>query len=735
MAYDIGEVFQIIEEDMIASMSRNLKRHIEIENEEGLNYNMWQAEQLAALNNFRQNNKKLFGSYFSTINDKIGDVIKKANETGQLTQETAILEAIRDGFKLYDYTGGKAIKGQFFKINERKLNALITATKKDMAKAETAMLRMANDEYRKIIFNAEAYYNTGVGTLSQCVDMATKDFLSRGISCIQYANGARVGIDAYSRMAIRTAQTRAYLQGEAVKRDEWGVNTVIVNKRGVACPRCLKYVGQIFYDNVWGSSPVPSPAKYPLLSEAIEGGLYHPNCKDIHTTYFEGVSSEPKPMTQDQIDEANRVYALEQRQRYNERQIRKYKRLSMGTTDPETAAKYKDKLADWQDRQREFVRANSDVLKRRPELEKIFPEPPSLQSVNNSGENRDIIEHEHTWTEVITKHPTCTEKGEKKFICSCGKEKRESIPALGHKKAYKVIPPTCKDEGYTIVYCAHCGETIKDKTDIKPALGHDYGDWTITKQPTTTTIGKKTRVCKRCGYKQYYDIPKLKSATQTPAAKIIPADDISGSKSFIELKDRMEKKYKIHVSNDLGSLDFEAVKDGMCGIDRVFEEFPIARDCFTGMGTSASGSAIMNATYVGDINFNPVMHATKSAVSQTYRPTSFHPKNNNALGSAAHEAGHLLERALIDKYKGSVMDWRDCTYGTKVVDAAISSMRRADPALTKLSKSELMGTISGYAKTDGSECLAEAVCDYILNGEDAALLSQEIWEILKKELK
>ena len=367
--YDVEEAFQKIEEEMIASMSRNLRRHLNKEEEEGLNYSMWQAEQLAALSNFRKDNKRHFETYFSTINDQIEDILRKANEDGRLAQEVAILEAIRDGYKLYSYDGAKSVRGQFFRINDRKMNALITATKSDMAKAEAAMLRQANDEYRKVIFNSEVYYNSGAGTLSQCVDMATKDFLSKGIACVEYANGARVGIDSYARMALRTAETRAYLQGESTKRDEWGINTVIVNRRGVACPKCLQWVAKVYYDDVWGHGEIPSPAKYPRLSEAMAGGLYHPNCKDIHTTYFEGVSDPPKPMTKEEEAEASRVYNLEQEQRYNERQIRKYKRLAGGSVDPENQTRYQEKLKAWQAKQRDFVKANGDVLKRRYENE------------------------------------------------------------------------------------------------------------------------------------------------------------------------------------------------------------------------------------------------------------------------------------------------------------------------------------------------------------------------------
>lgn len=380
MSYSIEEAFQRIEEEMIVSMARNLRHHVNLEKEEGFEYTMWQAEQLAALKEYREQNKKAFSGYFSTINDKIGEVIQKAYETGNLDQEIEILEAIRKGAKIPGSRESKKLQGAFFRINQRKIDALIKATTGEMARAETAMLRMADDAYRQTIFNAATYYNTGAGTLPQCVDMATKDFLAKGINCVEYANGARVGIDSYARMALRTAQTRAYVQGEATKRDEWGVNTVIVNKRGVACPRCLKYVGKVFYDDVWGSIAV-TDNKYPKLSEAIEGGLYHPNCKDIHTTYFEGINSPPGRMTKEQVAKANRVYQLEQEQRYNERQIRKYKRLALGTVDPEMKAGHQKKLTAWQSRQNDFIDAHSDVLKSRPELEKVFPTPPEITGI------------------------------------------------------------------------------------------------------------------------------------------------------------------------------------------------------------------------------------------------------------------------------------------------------------------------------------------------------------------
>ena len=360
--YDVGEAFRQIEDQMIASMSRNLQRHLDNESTEGINYTMWQAEQLAALNEYKRNNQKLFPQYFARINDQIDDILRRANAAGSMDQEVAILNAIKRGWRIS--SPGEHLQGAFFKLNERKMNALLKAVKRDMRRAEYAMLRRANDIYRKTIFNAGVFYNSGAGTLQQSVDMATKDFLSRGIDCIEYSNGTRVGIDTYARMALKTSQTRAYLQGESTKRDEWGIATVIVNNHGAACPKCLQWVGRVYYDDVYGSVPITDD-KYPRLSEAIAGGLYHPNCKDTHTTYFEGISTRPKKLTQDQVDEANRVYALEQKQRYKERVIRKYKRLAEGSVDPENKAKYRAQLTAQESNLREFISKNADILRPR----------------------------------------------------------------------------------------------------------------------------------------------------------------------------------------------------------------------------------------------------------------------------------------------------------------------------------------------------------------------------------
>ena len=118
--------------------------------------------------------------------------------------------------------------------------------------------------------------------------MATDDFLSSGIKSIRYSNGTEVSVASYSEMAIRTANSRAHMYGEGEKRDEWGYHTVLVPNRNGGCPFCIQYQGKVFIDDVWssGTKEESKGQGYPLLSTAIEGGLFHPNCKDTTVTYF-----------------------------------------------------------------------------------------------------------------------------------------------------------------------------------------------------------------------------------------------------------------------------------------------------------------------------------------------------------------------------------------------------------------------------------------------------------------
>lgn len=345
--YDIGKAFRAVENELMESMIRNMKRHRLEEIDEEKEWEMWQALQLQALEEYKQVNRTRFQGKFSDIDGAISSIISEARAQGGMAQEIKILNAIKKGFK-----PSKASKNSittmagFFRINDRKLDALIRATQNDFKKAEHAMLRMAEDQYRKAIFNAQVYANTGAGTYEKAVDMATKDFLSRGINCIEYANGARHTITDYATMAIKTASKRAYLTGEGEKRQEWGISLVIMKKRGNACPKCLPFVGKVLIDDVWSGGKA-SDGPYPLMSSAIAAGLYHPRCKDIHTTYFEGITKPGASYTKAELQDIEDDYRKDQKEQYAKRQEERFGRLARYSLDEGNQQQYRRKEQAW----------------------------------------------------------------------------------------------------------------------------------------------------------------------------------------------------------------------------------------------------------------------------------------------------------------------------------------------------------------------------------------------------
>lgn len=111
----------------------------------------------------------------------------------------------------------------------------------------------------------------------------------------------------------------------------------------------------------------------------------------------------------------------------------------------------------------------------------------------------------HLWNEgEITKEPTYTEKGVKTFKCTrsgCKETRTEEIPMLilEHTHIWDVKytvdkAPTCEETGIKSIHCILCS-VMKDEAEI-PALGHDWGEGIVTKEPTYTEKGIKTHTCK-----------------------------------------------------------------------------------------------------------------------------------------------------------------------------------------------------------------------------------------------
>ena len=372
--YDVSQAYKRIENELIDSMMRNLDRHRAEELAEGFNWEQWQVVQLKELERYRLENADRFTEDFKDIHQTVSDAFWGSYATGETTEEAKILEQVLKG-KLTD--GGRGANQQFFGVNSKRVNALVDATKADFTRGEHALLRTANDQYRKIIFNAQMYSATGA-TYEQAVDMATKDFLKNGIQCITYKNGAVHNIQSYSRMAVKTGQKRAYLMGEGNANDKYGIHTVRVNKRTDACPYCVGWLGKVLVDDVYsgGTQAEADKLGVPTLSEAMDMGFLHPNCKDVYSLYIEGVSKPADPYTKEEIQKIADNYNADEALRRAEDMQDSYNRMAKYSLDPVNQARYQARADAWGER--------VDLIKDRLPITPIAPvmpepEPPKMK--------------------------------------------------------------------------------------------------------------------------------------------------------------------------------------------------------------------------------------------------------------------------------------------------------------------------------------------------------------------
>ncbi len=374
---DIAKIFEELELNLIASLKRNLSRHKDWEKEENFSWSAWQAEKLQNIEKFRRENQSILGEYKDVIDKETRTLMEGQFKEGEELINSQLAE-LRENMP--DTTESNLVKSDnFFGVNQKKMDTLISDITQLEKNVSSAALRMTDDIYRQTLNKVQLSIGTGSETLSNAIDSAVKDFLDKGINCIEYKDGRRVNIVDYVRMALRTTSTRAQLQGEAKRRRELGYDTVVVSQYGMCSETCLPWQGRVYIDDVftvWSGEISGDKGKsnycgkwFKLLSVAIKGGLFHPNCRHSIDTWIDGVSTLPKPLD---INKVREKAKLEAKQRRLENNVRKAKRKVLGFSDPRNIKQAKADLREAQKELREFVSEHSDILKRDYSKEKVY---------------------------------------------------------------------------------------------------------------------------------------------------------------------------------------------------------------------------------------------------------------------------------------------------------------------------------------------------------------------------
>lgn len=147
-------------------------------------------------------------------------------------------------------------------------------------------------------------------------------------------------------------------------------------------------------------------------------------------------------------------------------------------------------------------------------------------SSNSSKYNKEYAEYtfemciSHKWDAgVVTKEPTYTSTGTKKYTCTnCGETKIETIAKLvctSHvwDSGKVVTAPTYKTEGIKKYTCKNCGTTKTETIAKLVCTKHAWDAGVVTKQPTYKTEGTRKYTCTNCGETKTETIAKLVCTT------------------------------------------------------------------------------------------------------------------------------------------------------------------------------------------------------------------------------
>ena len=163
----------------------------------------------------------------------------------------------------------------------------------------------------------------------------------------------------------------------------------------------------------------------------------------------------------------------------------------------------------------------------------------------------------HDWSDwSVVKSPDCDDSGTKMRTCErCKITETEGLNPNGHawnvdadgEYVYTVdSAASCTTDGSKSVHCKNCDTRINSQ--VIPAYGHTFSDWTITDSPECEDDGTAQRVCQECGYTESENINATGHVWETDedgnevyTVDLAPSCTTDGSKSIHCIKCNAKK--------------------------------------------------------------------------------------------------------------------------------------------------------------------------------------------------
>jgi hypothetical protein len=318
---------------------------------QGIDSPAWVAMKLSALGNLQAAIDEILAALQVDASGAVHQALSEAYERGQ---QAAIAEL---GALGVGQTAAAAAALPTAPVVDRLAQAVIN----DTGPVHLRMLRQSMDVYRDVISRASAAPALGAQTRRQAAQTAFDDFASRGVRGFVDNAGRSWELRTYVEMAMRSATARAAVEAHSDRLGAAGVELVIVSQAPEECDLCRPWerkvltrtgaggVREVQVEHSTEDGEMVTVQVAGSLEEARSAGLMHPNCRHTVSAYLPGVSRIPAAQA------SRGTYEDSQKQRYLERQVRKWKRLEAAAMDEATAKVRRARVRAYQARIRELV--------------------------------------------------------------------------------------------------------------------------------------------------------------------------------------------------------------------------------------------------------------------------------------------------------------------------------------------------------------------------------------------
>ena len=381
-------------------------------------------------NTFIANRKEIFAGAMKT-EDWRGEVLNRFRAYNE-ANSVAALNALSEARRLTEEQIGisfnsgvelaqrhlQAVKKP--KENEAKeflqtvLNGAVSGAMAGLISTSVYALQQAQNQYLNIAYTV----NPGAEDMGREIDRAQAVWLKRGIPGAKTAAGDKE-MSAQAEFILRDNSHSALVQAEGRTAALAGVALVLISSHPSSCPLCLPWQNKVVIDDV--NNDGKPDGKHELLSTAVSEGFWHYNCRHEVIPYIEGETNPNyyKRNTASPKETAMR-YAVEQEQRYNERNIREWKRVEAGAMDETLRRNARMRVEEWQAKQRALAKVAKEEgipYYRQYAREQIGGESkPSLTPMSKSLANIEPTEYnikkEERRIDLIRQYKETVDKGE-----------------------------------------------------------------------------------------------------------------------------------------------------------------------------------------------------------------------------------------------------------------------------------------------------------------------------------